>query len=175
MDCNTCATHSVPALVESANWKGAVATSTAGVICWLMVRATSFLTMPPTTMPLTPPLGFCSAVTRPIFTALTISSGRVARAKPFAEPPKQLGIVDGIEKRAEVVGSHARLVLRRHLIGDARKLRNNRSCSKENGTSGWCNKTSSGQRIACHWGSPRRILERSQSVVVTRGNGFTRA
>ena len=132
MDCKTCATHSVPALVESANWKGAVATSTAGVICCLMVRATSLLTMSPTTMPLTPSLGFCSAVTRPIFTTLTISSGRVARANPSQN--RQNNSERGRNREEGGGGRQScQMVLRRHLVGTF-ALRNNRSCSKENGT-----------------------------------------
>ena len=53
---------------------------------------------------------------------------------------------------------------------DPRKLRNNRSSSKDF----WLvQQNIIGQRIACHWGSPRRILERSQNVAVTRGHWFT--
>ena len=57
--------HSQPLLVDMAYWKGAVAACTSSIICWDIVRATNRLTMSPTTMPRTPPLGFWRAVMRP--------------------------------------------------------------------------------------------------------------
>ena len=65
MSVNACATwamHSLPALVDRANWKGAVANWMASFNCWANVRATSLRTKSPTTIPRTPPVGFCNAV-----------------------------------------------------------------------------------------------------------------
>ena len=72
--------HSHPARVVNAYWNGAVACSIAGPNCCAMVRATNRLMMSPATMPLTPPVGFCSAVILPVRTACKISSG-TSRAK----------------------------------------------------------------------------------------------
>ena len=94
MDCNTCATHSVPALVESANWKGAVATSTARVICWLMVRGdepchnVADHNAPDTTT------GLVKRCDTNHFHHSHDLIKEVGPGKPFTELPKQLGIAD---------------------------------------------------------------------------------
>ena len=66
--CKTWATHSHPALDFRAYWKGAVAVSTLA-ICFVIVRTTSLRILSPTTIPLTPPSGFWSAVNLPSLTA----------------------------------------------------------------------------------------------------------
>ena len=73
--------HSHPARVVNACWNGAVARSIAGPNCCAMVRATNRLMMSRATMPLTPPVGFCSAVILPMRTACKFSSGTSPRAK----------------------------------------------------------------------------------------------
>ena len=89
MDCSTWATHSHPAFVERAYWKGAVASSTFFAICFAIVRATILLKMSPTTIPLTPPSGLLKAVMRPKRSASTISSGTPSHCEQrrYLKPP----------------------------------------------------------------------------------------
>ena len=68
--CTMCATHSVPARVESAYWNGCVAASASGVNCCAIVRATTLRNTSPTNIPRTPPSGFARAVIRPSFHGL---------------------------------------------------------------------------------------------------------
>ena len=75
--------HSHPALVVRAYWNGAVACSTAGANSWAMVRDTSRLMKSPTTMPLTPPDGFCRAVILPMRIASNTGAGVVPRANSW--------------------------------------------------------------------------------------------
>ena len=79
--CTACATHSHPAFVVSANWNGAVAASTASLICCAIVRATTHLMTSPATMPLTPPDGFCRAVNLPILTMSLMELGTAPLAR----------------------------------------------------------------------------------------------
>ena len=69
-----------PFYVDRANWKGAVANWTASFNCWANVRATSLLTKSPTTIPRTPPVGFCNAVILRTLMTCNTSSGMSARA-----------------------------------------------------------------------------------------------
>ena len=70
--CTACATHSHPAFVVSAQWNGAVAASTAS-------PATTLLITSPATMPLTPPDGFCKAVSLPVLTMSLMELDRSSR------------------------------------------------------------------------------------------------
>ena len=79
--CTACATHSHPAFVVSAYWNGAVAASTASLICCAIVRATTLLITSPATMPLTPPDGFCRAVSLPILTMSLMELGTAPLAR----------------------------------------------------------------------------------------------
>ena len=85
--CTMCATHS--ALVERAYWRGWVAPSARSANCLAMVRATNLLNTSPTTMPLTPPSGFCSAVILPTLTTVRMSSRIRPRAKSVATSPNK--------------------------------------------------------------------------------------
>ena len=78
--CNACATHSHPARVDNACWKGAVAAWTRSANCCEIVRATKHLTISPATM-LTPPSGFLRAVNRPFLMASLMERGTCALAK----------------------------------------------------------------------------------------------
>ena len=75
MVCRMWATHSHPALVVKAYWKGAVAFSTCFATCFEIVLATRRLIMSPTTIPLTPPSGLVKAVNRPNPIPAMASSG----------------------------------------------------------------------------------------------------
>ena len=59
-----CPTQSVPALVDSANWNGAHSASNTFMNCFANVLATRRRRVQPVAIPLTPPLGFVSAVSR---------------------------------------------------------------------------------------------------------------
>ena len=63
------------AFVDRAYWKGAVARSTCFKTCLATVLATNRRIMSPTTIPLTPPSGFCKAVIRPNRMPSMISDG----------------------------------------------------------------------------------------------------
>ena len=76
--------HSVPARVDKAYWKEAVARSIASANCWATVLATSFRTKPPATMPRIPPLAFCNAVNRHIRMASSTTLGTEALANNCA-------------------------------------------------------------------------------------------
>ena len=71
----TCGTHSQPARVRNACWNGAVAASTASDTCCAIVRATKRRNVSPTTIPRTPPLGFCRAVILPLLMMDKASGG----------------------------------------------------------------------------------------------------
>ena len=58
-----------------AYWKGALATSTFSGICFAIVRTTSLRIMSPTTIPITPPSGLWSAVSRPSLMASRMVCG----------------------------------------------------------------------------------------------------
>ena len=68
-------TQSVPALVDNADWNGWVGASSNFENCWATVLAITRRRTSPTTMPLTPPSGFCHAISLPNLMARTISSG----------------------------------------------------------------------------------------------------
>ena len=78
IDCRMCATHSHPAFVDRACWKGAVIASTFLVIGVAMDLATNLLMMSP---PRTPPSGLLRAVIRPNRMACAIASGTFPEAR----------------------------------------------------------------------------------------------
>ena len=63
---STCETHPLPARVCNAYWNGAVTASADLEHCFAIVGATNRRKTSLTTMPRTPPSGFCNAVTRPM-------------------------------------------------------------------------------------------------------------
>ena len=73
-----------PARVWSAYWKSDVASSAFCANCFANVRDTNLLKKSPTTMPRTPPSGFCNAVIRPNRTTATMSEGICHLAKELA-------------------------------------------------------------------------------------------
>ena len=82
--CKMWATHSHPALVDKAYWKGAVATSAVSGHLLRNCSCDRPSGISPTTMPLTPPSGFLSAVSRPNLNPGEISSGVSPRANADA-------------------------------------------------------------------------------------------
>ena len=99
-------THSHPARVFNAHWKGAMARSTAAPICWAIVRATKRRRTSPTTMPLTPPLAFLRALIRP----LRITSRARGGMSPLANASKlneRTHVVFRLQQREQVFARHS--------------------------------------------------------------------
>ena len=103
----TCETHSQPARVLNAYWKGAVAFSADDAHCFAIVRATSLRRTSLTTIPLTPPSAFFKAVTLPNRRTCRTVGGTCAPGKEVRNLAQQRGIPVRLQQWLQVFASHA--------------------------------------------------------------------
>ena len=122
--CRARAMHSLPALVASAHWKGAVAPSTAFPNCWAIVLATRCRTTSPATMPLARQSSSPSE-------DRGHTLGDLSSCQQFGHPKEQMHV-------ARVVKESSLMGLLRSLCAKNEGWQQNLSASTAKGLSGTC-------------------------------------